>query len=189
MNTKNFNFIDRVVARYRLSKILKFVEYGDNILDFGCGARSYLLELSKNKIKYGVGLDYDVENKKYGNIEHIKQRVETKLGFRDDNFNKIFMLAVLEHIEPKKLEKLFLEFKRILRNNGKIVLTTPTPRSKWLLEFLAFKIKIISREEIADHKKYYDKLEIKRLCKKVGLKLYRYDLFLGGLNSRAILEK
>lgn len=189
MDTKNFNFVDRVVARYRLSKVLRFVENDDEILDFGCGARSYLLELSKGKIKYGVGIDYDADNKKNENIEYLKQKVKTKLDFKNNSFNKIYMLAVLEHIEPKKIEKLFLEFKRVLKKNGKIILTTPTPRSKWLLELLAYRLQIISKEEIADHKKYYDKSEIEKLGKKVGLKTCGYELFFGGLNSYAIFKK
>jgi len=69
------------------------------------------------------------------------------------------------------------------------VLTTPTPNSKWLLEFLAYKMKLISIQEIKDHKKYYDKGEIKKLAKECKLKLVDYKLFQLGLNSRAILEK
>lgn len=189
MNTKNFNFIDKIVAKYRLSKVLGSVDRSDRILDFGCGARSYLLELTKEKIKNGVGVDYDVEAKKEGNIEYLRQRVKGKLSFKDKSFDKVFMLAVLEHIEPKEVKNMFFELKRVLVKGGKIVLTTPTPKGKWLLEFLAFRIKIISKEEIADHKKYYDKADIERLSRDVELKLTSYELFFASLNSCAILEK
>jgi len=189
MNTKNFNIIDKIVAKYRLSKVLGSVDRSDRILDFGCGARSYLLELAKEKIKYGVGVDYDVEAKKEGKIEYLRQRVKGKLSFKDKSFDKVFMLAVLEHIEPKEVNNIFFELKRVLVKGGKIVLTTPTPKSRWLLEFLAFRLRIISKEEIADHKKYYDKADIERLSRDVGLKLTSYELFFASLNSCAILEK
>lgn len=189
MNTKNFNFIDRVVARYRLSKVLKFVDKGDRVLDFGCGARSFLLDFIKNKIKFGVGMDYEVKNGKKGNIEYYQYKFQGKLPFKKNSFNKIYLLAVLEHIEPNKVEMLFKEFNRVIKDNGKIVLTTPTPKSKKILEFLAYKLKIISKEEIRDHKKYYNKQSIDDLCQKTGLKMYLYKLFLASLNSYAVLEK
>ncbi len=36
-------------------------------------------------------------------------------------------------------------------------MTTPASRAKSLLEFMAFRLKIMSYEEIADHKRYYDR--------------------------------
>lgn len=189
MNTQNFNLVDKIVAKYRLSKVLKYLEKDDVILDFGCGSNSFLLSFSKDKIKSGTGIDYDVESRKQGNIEYRQYKFNGKLPFDNGSFNKIFLLAVLEHIEPEAVEKLFLEFKRVLKEGGKIILTTPTPPSKAILEFLAYRLKMISREEIADHKKYYNKLDIEELCQKIGLKLKMYHLFFGGLNSCAVLEK
>ena len=189
MNTQNFNFVDKIIAKYRLGKVLKYVEKNDLILDFGCGSKSYLLDLSKSKIKFGVGIDYDAKNNIKDNIEYRKYKYNGRLPFKDKSFDKVFMLAVLEHINEDEVLKLFNEFKRILKSDGKIVLTTPTPPSKYFLEFLAYRLKVISREEIADHKKYYNKLDLKDLCQKTGLKLSTYSLFLGGLNSCAVLEK
>lgn len=188
MDTKNFNFVDRIIANFRLDQIINYVNRGDVILDFGCGNESFLLGNVRSKIKSGVGLDYEVENKRENNIEYVNYKFAGKLPFNDKSFNKIFLLAVLEHIETNEVKRLFLEFKRILKNDGKIILTTPTPRSRRFLEFLAFRLKIISGREIKDHKKYYDKKEINKLSKKCNLKLIGYDLFQFGLNSCAIIE-
>ena len=99
------------------------------------------------------------------------------------------MLAVLEHVETNKVELLFKEFKRILKKNGKVILTTPTPLSKPILEFLAYKLRIISECEIRDHKKYYTRNDIKELAEATNFLLDSYKLFQFGLNSSAILEK
>lgn len=189
MDTKNFNFVDRIVAKYRLGKVLKYVEVNDVVLDFGCGSNSFLLNYVKNKIKNGVGIDYDVENRKEGNIEYIKFMFDKKLPFKDGIFDKVFLLAVLEHIDIKIVNNLFLELGRILKKDGKIILTTPTPRSKSVLEFLAYKLKIISGNEIRDHKKYYDKNEMMLLAKKTKFEVSRYILFFFSLNSNAVLQK
>lgn len=189
MNTKNFNFIDKIIANLRLSKIIGSVKNGDEILDFGCGSKSFLLESVDNKIKIGVGLDPEVKNKKKGNIKYIKYKFSKELPFSNDSFDKIFLLAVLEHIDISQVNKLFLEFERILSYDGEIILTTPTPKSKKVLEFLAYKMKIISSEEIKDHKKYYKKEDLVKLIKKSNLKLNDYNLFQFGLNSYAVFKK
>lgn len=189
MNTKDFNFIDMVIAGLRFRKIVDFIEKDECILDFGCGVKSFLLKKVGKKIKLGVGLDYDVKNGKQGNIEYINFRYNKKLPFENKSFDKIFLLAVLEHIEVEKVEGLFLELKRVLKNDGKIVLTTPTPKSKKILEFLAYKIKLISSQEVGDHKKYYNKREILRLIKMSALKLTDYRLFQFGLNSLVVFKK
>lgn len=190
MDSKNFNLIDKVIARLRLRKVSKFVDDNDVILDFGCGSNSFLLTSIKENIKAGFGLDYDVEEIKNENLIYINYKFnDGKLPFENNFFDKIFLLAVLEHIEIEQVNMLFLEFKRILKKRGKIVLTTPTPASKGLLEFLAYRLKLISTKEIMDHKKYYDKKEILKISKKCGMKLINYSLFQFGLNSRAIFLK
>lgn len=188
MNTKNFNFIDKLLAKYRLKEVLKYVEKNDFVLDFGCGNHSFLLENIKTKINKGVGLDYDVENKLEDNIEYRQFKFNNKLPFKDNFFDKVFLLAVLEHIDPKKVIGLFLEFKRVLKVDGQIILTTPTPKSKSLLEFLAYKLKVISEEEIRDHKKYYSKYDISLIIDKAGLKIKSYKKFQLGLNSVIYLK-
>lgn len=190
MGTKDFNFIDRAIAYLRLGKVRGYAEEGDIVLDFGCGNQAFFLHSVKDKINSGVGIDYEVEDKKVGkNISLIKQGFEDALPFEDSSFNKIFILAVLEHISPEKVITLFSELARVLRSGGKIILTTPTPRSKPILEFLAFKLRLISRSEVADHKKYYTRHDMKELAKKTRLGLKKYETFQLGLNSLAVMEK
>jgi len=188
MDTKNFNFIDKIVAKMRMGKVLPYINHGDVVLDFGCGNKSFLLSTVSSEIRFGVGLDYDVQNKKEKNIEYIKYKFNGKLPFKDKYFDKIFLLAVLEHIEPNKINGLFLEFKRILKKNGFIILTTPTPKSKWLLELLAYKLHIISEREIRDHKKYYNKNDLLTLIRKIKLNFRDYKKFQLGLNSIVLID-
>jgi len=155
MDTKNFNIVDRLIAKMRLSKVLPYIDKEDVVLDFGCGNQGYFLNYISPMINKGVGIDYDVENKTEGNLFFKKFIFKNVLPFEDKSFDKVVMLAVLEHIETNKVELLFKELKRVLKNNGKIILTTPTPCSKLILEFLAYKLHIISESEIRDHKKYY----------------------------------
>ena len=79
-----------------------------------------------------------------------------KLPFKDNIFDIVTMLAVLGHLEyPFFIIK---EIGRILKPRGKLILTIPSKNAKPVLELLAFELKIIDKNEITDHKKYYNYL-------------------------------
>lgn len=189
MNTANFNLLDKLIAQWRLNKVLPFVVKGSQVLDFGCGHQHYLLKTIASKIGYGIGLDYDPGQTTQSNLKLILDNFTASLPISSGKLDTIFMLAVLEHLSLEKLDKLLIEFWRVLKFGGQIVMTTPTPSAKSLLEFLAFKAKIISSQEIADHKHYYSKLEIFSLAKKFKFKVVKYSIFQLGLNSIIVLRK
>jgi cyclopropane fatty-acyl-phospholipid synthase-like methyltransferase len=186
--TVDFNVLDKFIARYRLSKVTDEIDEGDVVLDFGCGSQGYFLKTISDKIKYGEGLDANVKTGKIGNLVFKKFKYTDKLPQNNSSFDKVVMLAVLEHIIPNEVFQLFKEFCRILKSGGKVILTTPTPASKKFMETLA-KFGIINREEVFDHKKYYSKEEMEVIADENSLKLESYQLFEFGLNSVAIFKK
>jgi len=111
MDTKNFNIVDKIIAKLRLKQIIGYVEDDEVILDFGCESKSFLLNSVSSKIKSGLGLDYEVKNKKEGNIEYINYKFNGNLPLKNKSFDKIFLLAVLEHIETDKANDLFWSLK------------------------------------------------------------------------------
>jgi len=189
MNTKGFTLLDKILSNYRLAVVAKYIEQEDTVLDLGCGVQHYLLKRFRNKFKSGYGLDYDIEGRKEGNIILMNFKYQGKLPLEDNLFDKVFLLAVLEHIEMKDTGALFLEFSRILKKRGRVIITTPTPRCKTILEFIAFRLKLVAPEEVTDHKHYYIADEIRDLAEASGLKVVDSKLFQFGLNSLYVLEK
>ena len=190
MGTKDFNALDLFICRWRVGQIRRHIAAGDKILDFGCGHQALFLRSVQKLIGHGIGVDYDATpSRPAANLEiqnfHFKDRFE----FADQTFDRVTILAVLEHIPLDQVDTLFREFRRILKDGGSVVLTTPTPASKPLLEFLAFKLKIISGPEIADHKHYWSRGDIERLAATQGLECRTYHTFQFGLNSLAVLTK
>lgn len=189
MGTKDFNFLDIIIAKWRLSKIQRYINERDSVLDFGCGAQAYFLRSVESKILSGIGIDYDVVDKR------VSEKITLKcFRFTDTlpvsvGIDKIIMLAVLEHIELAKVNQIFDEFYRILKTGGEVIMTTPTPRGKILLEFLAFKLGIISKLEISDHKKYYNCSDMKFLAKESKFTLKEYRTFQFGMNSCIVFKK
>ncbi|PIY69222.1 hypothetical protein COY90_01680 [Candidatus Roizmanbacteria bacterium CG_4_10_14_0_8_um_filter_39_9] len=190
MGTKEFNALDKLIARMRLGKVISHIKKNDVLLDMGCGYQAYLLTQVQNTIKKGVGIDVDAESRKIGkNIEIRRFHFKDRFPFTDKTFTKITMLALIEHIEIASVTKLFRELSRILKPGGKVVLTTPTPFGKVILEFLAFKMHIISAKEVGDHKKYYEKKDLENLAKNYGFKIESYKTFQMGGNSICVLKK
>ena len=72
-------------------------------------------------------------------------------------------------------------------------MTTPTPISKPLLEFLAFKLHIINEEEIKEHVHYYSRKDIDDLILKLSesykLEIIKYKRFEFGFNSLIVIKK
>ncbi len=189
MNTKNFTLLDKFLSNYRLSMVAKYIQQDDVILDLGCGVQHYLLNRFRHKFRVGYGLDYDIEDNRLGNITLINYKYQGRLPLEDNFFDKIFLIAVLEHIEVENVKVLFSELFRILKKNGRIIITTPTPRCKPILEFIAFKLKLVASEEVTDHKHYYVKKEINDLARAQGLKVTYSKLFQFSLNSLYAIEK
>lgn len=98
------------------------------------------------------------------------------------------MLAVLEHLNyPLDMLK---QIARVLKPNGVLILTVPSHLAKPVLEFLAYKLKIVSEAEIRDHKAYYDKKDLQNLIVQVpNLHLNTHKYFQFGMNNFAIIHK
>lgn len=175
---------DRILAnkRYKIADSLIPDELRNGrILDLGCGNVRFLENIEFMQ-KYGI--DKHITWFPYYMYKslHLHNGDITKVlvGFKDDFFDVVTMLAVIEHIDIDKVESTFKEIYRILKPNGRFILTTPSPKSKWI-------IKLLHWDE--GHKKYYDIHDI--VCKiyKIGF----YPLYSGyfefGLNQWLYAEK
>src|SRR3989344_7875763 len=145
-------FLAYLRSRFIKNKIPR----GTVICDLGCGYDASVLKSLSSNISRGVGVDFDVaENTERRNIELVKADLNKALPLPSDNFDVVMLLATLEHIQHDHF--LLGECFRILKPGGKVLVTVPTYANKPILEFLAFKLKLIDPEHVRDHKRYYDK--------------------------------
>ena len=86
----------------------------------------------------------------------------------------------------KDVYSIFNKFSNHLKRDGKIILTTSTPQSKWLLELLAG-LHILDKQNIEEHKHYWDQKDINDLAIKNGFNVMKYEKFQLGFNQFAIL--
>lgn len=182
------NRIDSIIRYYRTKFVLPHIEFGATICDIGCGANPFLLKTINSRITKGVGLDCLVKNSIYNDKIELKNADLSSIPLPIPNtaFDVVTMLAVLEHLNnPNSIIK---ECFRTLKPKGKLILTTPSPPSKPILEAMA-KLNLISREGIADHKHYFSTKEIIALLSNEGftkIKIWHKAL---GLNTVAVAIK
>ncbi|PLX17589.1 MAG: class I SAM-dependent methyltransferase [Candidatus Muiribacterium halophilum] len=180
-------FLEPYLRRLRIRHIERFIEADDVVLDIGCGKDAQFLRSISGSIRSGVGLDYKANEYRSENLNIIRTSLDKGLHLKDNSFNKVFMLAVLEHIQdPQKLLK---EVHRLLKTDGDLIMTVPSNLAKHVLEFLSYRLNLVSRAEIMDHKKYYNRQSLKRLSKKTGFFMTYHDYFECFMNNIAVFKK
>lgn len=178
---------EKMLGLLRYGKIKKYVMRDGVHCDIGCGYHGAFLKSISKQIGYGYGFDWKVTPGREGNIELINNRGIEGIPLEDESCDRVFMLAVLEHLEDA--EAMVRECHRILKKGGILVLTTPTPVAKPILEFLSFKLHLISRASIEEHKHYYSRPEMMEIFRKCGFSKAKYRKFMLGVNSLAVVLK
>jgi SAM-dependent methyltransferase len=175
-------FMERILSQMRFKKIIQYVPYNSSVLDLGCGYYGSLLQFLEPKISFGVGVDISV-NLEAGSpkLRLVKHDLNKALPLENDRFDVVISLANLEHLE--NYQGVFQEFHRVMKPGGFLLLTTPTPFAKPVLEFLSYEMKIISEEEIRDHKTYFNRDMLENYCRRVGFSHWEHKYFQVGMNN------
>ncbi|AEM21046.1 Methyltransferase type 11 [Brachyspira intermedia PWS/A] len=181
--------LDVFLRKYRINMVKStIIKYNDcKLLDIGCGWEARFLQSIENYISYGVGVDFKPPELKTDKLETIKLTLENKLPFEDSSFDVVTMLAVLEHLTYA--DEILKEINRVLKKDGRLIITVPSKIAKPILEFMAYNLKIIDRLEIEDHKKYYNKKDILESAELSNFTVEKHKYFQLGCNNFAILKK
>lgn len=174
----NWPLFEKFLGYLRYLKIKKYIQEIDRPIcaDIGCGFNGRFLFSIADKIGYGYGFDLRANNNKTKNIEIINNSdLDGRIPLADGTVDRVFLLAVLEHLDENAV--IIDESFRILKPGGKIILTTPTTIAKPVLEFLSYRLHLISEESIREHKHYYTKNELQAILSRHNCECEVYKKF------------
>ena len=109
---------------YLSKKLKKYLRGKEVLLDVGCGNGNYLIDENRSEIAWAVGIDANKNSvKKNQCLDEIVISDIENLPFKDNSFDIVLSLWVLEHLGNPKLA--FSEIKRVLKKGGKFLFVTP----------------------------------------------------------------
>lgn len=164
------------------------------LLDLGCGRQISFYYFARKKgitFREYIGIDpllsEDIlrKNKNKKPIKLIKKSLKNKLPLKNNQVDYVVGFAFLEHIDNP--DKILAESIRVLKNKGRAIFTTPTPKAKGVLEFLA-KMNLVSKREIEEHKNYFSKDKLLKFAGEKNVKT-TFSYFEFGFNSLLIIKK
>jgi len=170
--TRGFGILENFLSIQRMKiaqKSIKKHNKTGKILDIGCG--TYPLFLINSEFEEKVGIDQilnPIEIKDLNlSLKNYNLTEEKVLPFHKNSFDTITMLAFIEHIDPKKVDSLLKNCYNLLKKEGILFLTTPAKWSHLPLKIMA-KFRLVSPDEIREHKQTYYLNELVKKLKEAG---------------------
>lgn len=179
-----WTFYDKIIQYIRFNRAAREVPDGCILVDCGCGTGEFL-KFIRNRIKNGYGIDSVLKGSEIEKIHFLEGDLDKKIPLPSDHVDCVTALAIIEHLNQAEI--FAGEVFRILKKGGTCILTTPAPMSKPILEFMAFKLKIISENDIGDHKRYFSAKDLNILFSRFSE--VRIKKFFFNMNTIVILKK
>lgn len=168
--------------------IEKNIKNNSTVLDVGCGDGTLIWKIRK-KCKRVFGIDTDIKtidiaenNNKYDNVQFINDDF-LKYNFENIKFDYIIFVASIHHMN---MENALMKAKKILSNNGKIIivgLSKPSSITDHLIEILrvlpSFIISKVKRNKpsekmnIETNYNFPTSNEVRNTCKKILKENYK----------------
>ena len=138
------------------------------ILDVGCGVGTYIVALSKiNRIGFGIDPLFETsllkaqQKAKDDNVNvSLIQSVSENLPFEDETFDVVLHLSTLQHVNNQ--DKTLSEIKRVLKDNGFLLVSVPTNRNISTLFMRSKKPEYVTKP--------FDIGELKKIMTEMGFK-------------------
>lgn len=161
----------------------------DIVLDVGCANLMHTMHISRNCHRV-IGFDFNInllnnantsiKDQMVNNIHVFYANANQNWAIKDNSFNFVIMLDVLEHLyNPQHCLK---EIYRILGKNGSILMSIPNENTSW--KILRKSVGLYAYSD-PDHKQEFSQNEITQILSDNGFSIVRiepvvYDTWLAG---------
>lgn len=187
----NLQYVYKVLARiYDLLDVIYFADHNksprkvvnnaidkkDKVLDICTGTGTNAIRIAKNKPNAKVaGIDISKDMLRIAKNKVEKEEIDnikfycmdaSRLKFKDEMFDKISIALVLHEMEDDMAKKLIQEAKRVLKQNGQIIVTEWEPERKAYKKLLFLPIHLLEPKTYRkfiqkDMKQYFEKFDLR----------------------------
>ncbi len=121
---------DKSVVKYRNwveNKVFNSIKLNKKarILEIGCGNGRWIKRLETKGFKDITGIDFSenlIKEAKKNTEAKLYVMDSTKLGFKDESFDIVFIFLVLSHTDFNMFKKTLEEAARVINKNGKLII-------------------------------------------------------------------
>lgn len=162
---------------------------GARLADVGCGYTASFARSVLGRVEHAtlVDVSLDPDLGRHPKVASFVGAIEDVLPrLADDSFDVTLCLSVLEHLwEPQEI---LAELHRVTAPGGTVLVNVPTWLGRSALELSAFRLGLSPKEEMDDHKHYFDPRDLWPLLVRAGFKPSRINLRRHklGLNTFAV---
>jgi len=125
--------------RLFLNPVINEIGIEGKLLDIGTGSGKLIQIVSNEKGINCVGVDTNQEmldeakiKLKHTNVSLLKIEANKRLPFESNSFNYITICSVLFHLKKEDIDFMLQDTQRLLKENGKIFILTPTGKGNIL---------------------------------------------------------
>jgi SAM-dependent methyltransferase len=162
---------------------------GKEVGDFGCGYNATLIRAVLPQLKRAVLVDSALaaDLKGMSNVTAIEGTLPDVLAqIPSGSLDVVLCISVLEHLWDPLIA--LQHFRRIVRGGGVCLFNVPSWRGKKFLEYSAFRLGLSPKDEMDDHKAYYNVKDLWPLLVRSGFLPSRIRCFSHkfGMNTFAV---
>jgi SAM-dependent methyltransferase len=170
--------VDRFGVWLSLRALRRDIDWSQRprVLDLGSG---YEAKLLRGLGVEGTAIDVSLAP----GVDGIEAPIEEALPrIQHASVDLVMAISVLEHLDDD--EAVLRECHRVLARDGVLAVNVPTWLGKAFLEFSAYRLGLSPKEEIDDHKRYYNKRDLWPKLVRAGFRPsnIRLRYHKGGLN-------
>ena len=152
-----------------------------SVLDIGCSANPIAVLIDPQSY---IGFDINDTAVTAARQRFPEHRFCSRLP-TDETFDTVIAVAVIEHLDDPAAD--LAAWKSVLKPDGRIVLTTPHPWSRWFHDTGAT-LGLFSRHASEDHNDFIDRKKMADIACQAGMRMLSHRRFLFGVNQLFVLE-
>jgi 2-polyprenyl-3-methyl-5-hydroxy-6-metoxy-1,4-benzoquinol methylase len=149
----------------------------DFALDVGCGSGVVSQFLSESGSQV-LGIDGNIQAIDFARKHYTNPKLNFQHGLVDEFFHlekkadKIYCLEVIEHIYESQCRDMLTIFKKVLKPDGAIFLTTPNYRSLWpFIEWTMDSFKLAPQLDGHQHVTFFNARKLRTLFEECGFQI------------------